>query len=152
MNKHLYILVADSGRAKVFRAETPLASLETVYDKLNYRGRQKVSEVYADRAGRQQTGSGGYHSFAGERETHEDERFSRELCKFLCDEYQRGKFDTLILTAPPPFMGQLRKHLRKTCRKVLLNTIDKDLVKLSEQDIIAQVLQGNPDLNLPAMH
>lgn len=151
MKKHLYILVADSGRAKVFSAETPLTSLEPVFDQVNFQGRKKASEVYSDRPGSKQTSTGGYHSFAGERNTHEDEKFSRQLCKFLCDAHEGKKFDSLILIAPPHFLGELRAHLHKQCQEVLLNTIHKDLVKMPDRDIIDHVLMENPDLDLPKM-
>lgn len=150
-NKHLYILVADSGRAKVFKAETPLDSLEMVFDQVNFQGRQKTSEIYSDRAGSQRSGSGGYHSFAGERETHEETRFSRDLCRFLCEEHRAGKYSELVLIAPPHFLGELRKQLEKECGNVPLQTIAKDLVKQSERDIIDSVLETFPALNLRAM-
>lgn len=149
--KQLYILVADSGRAKVFKGETPLDNLELVFDQVNFHGRQKASEIYSDRAGSQRSGRGGYHSFAGERDAHEEYKFSRELCRFLCEEHRTGKYSELVLIAPPQFLGVLRKHLEKECGTVPLQTLDKDLVKQSEQDIIDSILENLPELNLKVM-
>ncbi|MEX2366412.1 MAG: host attachment protein [Pseudohongiellaceae bacterium] len=140
MKQQLYILVADSGRAKVYRSQKPVKTLELVYDQVNFQGRKKPSEIYSDKAGGQHSGSGGHHSFAGERENHEEDRFSRDLAKMLQSEYQAGQFDALVLISPPHFLGKLRQQLDKECRKVVIKSIDKDLVRMAEQDIISHLV------------
>lgn len=145
---YLYILIADNSRAKIFRTHIPLESLEMVFEEVNIQGRKKPGDIYSDKAGTQQSGSGGFHSFAGERQSHEEIKFSKKLCSLLNKEYQAGEFSKLMLIAPPHFLGELRKHLGHECKDVLLKTIDKDLVNLSEKDIMANILEYQPELKL----
>ncbi len=153
MTKRLYILLADNGRAKVFRSELPLTSLEIVYDQVHFQGKKKPSEIYSDRPGSQPSGSGGFHSFAGERSTHEDEHFARELCKFIEGECRADRFDALIVAAPPHFLGELRKHLSCGCEAKLLGTHALDLVKMPADAIIDHLAHNNPVLAAhAAMH
>ena len=146
MTKQLYILLADNGRAKVFRSEMPLTSLEIVYDQVHFQGKKKPSEIYSDRPGSQPSGAGGFHSFAGERSTHEDEHFARELCKFIEGECRAGKFDALVVAAPPHFLGELRKHLPRECEAKLVGSYPLDLVKMPNEAIIDHLGNSNPAL------
>lgn len=144
--KPLYILVADTGRAKIFKAARPLESLEPVFDQVNFQGRKRPSEIYSDKAGSQNAGSGGFHSFAGERDTHEDVRFSRELSRFLCEEHRAGKFSRLVLVSPPHFLGEMRKHLEHECPGIPLQTVNKDLVKMADDEILENLRKTLPSL------
>ncbi len=143
---YLYILIADNSRAKIFRTHIPLESLEMLYEEENIQGRKKPADLYSDKAGTQQSGSGGFHSFAGERQSYEEIKFSRKLCHLLDKKYQAGEFSKLMLIAPPHFLGELRKHLGHECKDVLLKTIDKDLVNHSEKDVMARILEYQPEL------
>jgi protein required for attachment to host cells len=136
VKQRIYILVADLGRAKIYKSETPVKALELVFDQVNFQGKKKPSEIYSDKAGGQHSGFGGYHNFAGERRNNEDDRFSRELANMLKNEYQAGKFDVLALISPPHFLGKLRQNLDKECQKIVIRSIDKDLLRMTEQDII----------------
>jgi len=148
---YLYILIADSSRAKIFRTHIPLESLEMVYEEVNVQGRKKASDLYSDKAGTQQSGSGGFHSFAGERQSFEEMKFSRKLCHLLQKEYLAGEFSKLMLIAAPHFLGELRKHLEYECKEALLMTIDKDLVNLSENEIMTRILEYQPELKKRVM-
>ncbi len=149
--EQLYILVADNGRAKIFRGEIPLEHLEIVFEDINSKGRQKLADFYSDKAGTQQSGSGGFHSFAGERQSNEEEKYSRQLCHLLHKEHQAGKFNKLILIAPPHLLGNLRKHLERDCYKALTLAIDKDLTALNEKEILEKILEYQPNPDLSAM-
>jgi len=138
----LYILVADSASAKLFKAHKPLKSLELVFDQNHLQGRQKRSDFDSDRAGLRISTAKGYHSFAGDKDSHkhEEEEFARRLGDVLKSEYQRGKFDQLIIVAPPHFLGFIRQHLSKDCMSVLVKSINKNLVKQPETELIAQLV------------
>ena len=146
MSKHVYILIADNGHAKVFKGTLPLTTLEIAYDHDHFEGKMKPSDVYADRPGRQPSGAGGFHSFAGERSTHEDEHFARELCKFLDAEARAGSFDSLLLMAPPRFLGELRKHLTRDCEHKLLDSMALDLAKATTPSILQHLAASHPKL------
>jgi protein required for attachment to host cells len=137
----LYILVADSSQAKLFRAEKPLKTLEIIFEKDHIQGRQKRSDIDSDRAGVRNSSTKGSHSFAGDKDSHkhEEEMFAKSLCNMLESEYKHRKYDGLILVAPPHFLGFIRQHLSKDCMSVLVKSINKNLVKQTETELIAQL-------------
>jgi protein required for attachment to host cells len=127
--KKLYILVADSAMARFFKAKTPIKSIEEILDHPHKEGRQRDSDIYTDRPGSNHSGAGGYQTY--DRETDEDPenaRFARELGAYLKKAHHEGRFDNLVLVAPPKFLGVLRHHLGKECMATVLKSIDKDLV------------------------
>ena len=54
----LYVLVADSSRARLFQAVTPVEVLNEVVTKELEKGREKDSERYSDRPGSDHGGVG----------------------------------------------------------------------------------------------
>ncbi len=93
-------------------------------------------------AGFQKSGTQGYHSFAGDKDSHkhEEEKFAKSLGDILQSEYHGRKFDELIIVAPPRFLGDIRQSLSKDCMSVLAKTINKNLVKQTETEVIAQLV------------
>jgi protein required for attachment to host cells len=142
MNKTHYIMVADSGLAKIYKSSAALDALQLVYEQANPAGRKIRSELDADRPGIQRNSIGGTHGLGGDSDTHrhESELFARELCNFLQKEHQDGRYDNLMLVAPPHFLGYLRQHLGKECQQILGKTVNKDLVRSSTEDILAHLV------------
>lgn len=137
IRKHLYILVADNARAKLFEATTPVKSLDLVMDRAHESGRLSDSELYTDRAGGSRGRPGGYHTYAREKsEDPEEQRFARELAEQLNKACHEGRFEQLVLVAAPHFLGSLRHHLSDKCRDAVLKAIDKDLVHRDADTIL----------------
>ncbi len=140
MNKKTYyVLVADAGAAKLFRAEGGLKELEIVHEYANPAGRKMRSELDSDRPGQQRNDGGGAHGLGGDDNTHRHagEEFARELCRLLDSEHEARKFTDLLIAAPPHFLGDLRHHLSRGCLNVLGKSIHKDLLRVGTSDILA---------------
>ena len=142
MKMQHYILVADSGAARIYKAEYGLDKIELVHGQDNPAGRKTRSELETDRPGMQRNDGGGVHGFGGDNDAHrhESEQFARTLCKWLHTEHQTGNFTSLLIAAPPHFLGDLRKHLSKDCQQVLGKTVNKDLLRSNDKDIIAHFI------------
>lgn len=56
-----------------------------------------------------------------------EERFGIEIMERLYNAAHKGKFDELVLCAPPRLMGVIRKQMHKSVRDRLVAEIDKDL-------------------------
>lgn len=135
--KQLYVLVADNSRARLFQALTPVKALEEILTKEHAEGRQKPSERYSDRPGSDHGGVGGYQSYDREPANDpEEQRFAQELSETLDKARHAGRFDNLVLVAPPSFLGALRQHLTKDCLAAVMKSIDKDLVHQEPESII----------------
>ena len=65
---------------------------------------------------------------------HEAILFAREISDRLELARARGEFDELTLVAAPAFLGLLRENLNAATRKLVVRTIDKNLVQRSEAE------------------
>lgn len=138
--KHLYVLVADNAMARLFEAKTPVKTLTEIMIQDHQEGRLKDSERYSDRPGSDHGGVGAHQSYDREKaEDPEEERFARDLSDKLDKARHEGRFDNLVLIAPPAFLGTLRHHLSKDCLATVVQSIDKDVVR-QEPEAIAKHL------------
>jgi protein required for attachment to host cells len=138
----VYVLLADSSHAKVFSTQAPLQKLALIRHFEHEESKLKKSETYSERPGRQQSDFGGSHSYAGDLQTHEAEKFAAIICDFLEAEMGRKQFTALVLVAAPKMLGELRKHLGKASSTRVLATLDKDIVNLPEPEL-AEYLIGH---------
>lgn len=139
-SKQLYVLVADNAQATVFHATTPVKKLDEIMSREHPAGRLKDSELYSDRPGSDHGGVGGHQSYDREKsEDPEEERFARDLSEQLEKARHEGRFDNLVLIAPPNFLGALRHHLSKDCLAAVVKSIDKDLVRQDHKAIIQHI-------------
>lgn len=137
MKKTHYILVADSGAAKIFRTDD-MQSLELAHELSHPAGRKTRTELNSDRPGVQRNSIGGAHGLGGDKDPHQHEReqFARELCHLLQREHGAGNFADLMIAAPPHFLGDLRQHLSDGCLKVLGKTVHKDLLRADPKQVL----------------
>ena len=63
--------------------------------------------------------------------------FARHLAERL--EAASGKYERLLLVAPPAFLGDLRGELGDVTRQRLRGTVDKDLTRSTLAEIAAQL-------------
>lgn len=147
MPKTTYMLIADSGGARLYRTDPRLKSLELIEEKDNPAGRKSESELGTGRPGRRMgTGGGGIHGLNDhdDMEAHESELFARALCEQLHKQHEAGKFDDLKIAAPPKFLGELRQRLSNGCSNALSLTLNKDLLRSNDADILATFRKAVP--------
>lgn len=128
----LWLVVADEGRAALYRAEEPTGPLTEVQDFVGAENRVPDRELVTDRPGRSfDAGGEGRHALEPSTEPGEVEaqRFAKWLAERLDQSRRAGRFEMLGLIAPPTFLGRLRKSLPdQTARQVVLE-VDKDLTR-----------------------
>lgn len=95
-------------------------------------------EIVADRPGRTFDSVGeGRHG----KEPHTDPRdvekqhFVHSVVTYLDKAAKQGRFDRLILIAPPEPLGLLRSDLSDSCVARLIDGVGKDLTKLPVKDL-----------------
>lgn len=86
-------------------------------------------EVGSARPGRLNDGIGGHRSAVQETDWHQlaKEDFASEIAQSLARHAQQGRYDQLVLAAPPKTLGAIRKLLHKNVRDRLVAELDKDL-------------------------
>lgn len=136
-----YILVADSGQAKIYKSDSSLDALELVAEYENAAGRLTRSELDSDRPGIQRNSMNGAHGLGGDKNTHQHEAdvFALDLCKQLHAAHLAGEFKELMIAAPPKFLGSLRQHLGQDCQNVLIKTVNKDLVRSDKKAVLSHL-------------
>jgi protein required for attachment to host cells len=139
MTSTTYLIVADSSHADIYQIDATFQSLQLVQKQEHSASRQTRQELDSDRPGRTASAGRGFHGLGGDQNTHqhESDEFARQLGHYLHQEHLAGKFQHLLLAAPPHFLGSVRQHLSSDCQKVLGKTVNKNLSRLSAAEILA---------------
>lgn len=98
----------------------------------------KNSDLTSDRQGHYKAGKSARGAYSPHREEKDIEidNFSREIAKELNQERVKNEYDELIVIALPHMNGLLFQHINKHVKDLVINTIEKDLVHLSEKDLL----------------
>ena len=142
---NIWVLVADTTRARVFTAETPKGALVEAFDMVNPEARLHERDLTSDLSGRSQSSATGMTSSYGGEEKHKPEavrRFARQISERLEHDRGKGEFDKLYVVAERSFLGELRQVLDDNTAATLGGTVNKNLTRTPLADIRAAL----PDL------
>ncbi len=134
----VWIVAADSSRAKILESPNRVGPLTEVQDLQHPESRLKNRELNADEPGRSFDSAGqGRHAMEPEVEAREVEagRFAKQLADFLKESSDQGCFDRLVLAAPPGFLGLLRDSLDKTVEDKISAEVIKNIAVESPEEI-----------------
>lgn len=138
---NIWIIVADTYRARIFSADKPAAALTELETLANPAARQHEGDIVSDRSGHVLSGTTGGHDLSARTEAKQEEanRFAAEVCQHL-EKGRNGKaFDKLYILAAPAFLGLLRKHVSAPLKALVAGEIDKDLTTQTADRIRAQL-------------
>ena len=136
--KNIWILVADSSRARIFETESVKSPLKETDDLTHPEARQHEQTLTSDLPGKQAaSSSGSHHAVADETDPkqHEAANFAREISQYLDDSRKKNRFSHLVILAAPSFLGLLRDHFTEDTLKLISYELDKNLVKHSTDEI-----------------
>ena len=125
-----FVVVADGEKMLFFRNEGDGEFLKLEVERKRVQDNPPSREQKTDEAGRTFDASGGAgRSAYEETDYHELEksRFAAETAEMLRRRALNNDFENLIIVAPPPTLGELRKHYHKEVEKRLAGEIAKDL-------------------------
>ena len=124
-----WVLVADGEKALILRNEGDGAYPNLQVTRLIEQDNPATRDQGTDRPGRFSDGPSMHRSAVQETDWHRlaEERFARDLADRLYKAAHAGRFDRLILVAPPRTLGELRDALHKEVRARVIAEIDKDL-------------------------
>ncbi|WP_293005169.1 host attachment protein [Nitrosomonas sp.] len=138
----IWILIANSGNATLFTADSPTASLTELMTFDNPDARVKQMELSSDRPGRSFDSHGeGRHAMATEVEPKEQEQI--RFAKLIVDRLEQGRvenaFERLVVVAAPAFLGLLRTNFNAPLSSLLSLEIDKDYTSLRPDELRARL-------------
>jgi protein required for attachment to host cells len=138
-----WIVAADESRARMLQV-TGREHLEEVDTLLNPEGRMNDRELTTDAHPRFR-GTGGPGSDRQETSAveHQVELFAKRVGERLESARQQGRYDQLVLVAPPKFLGALRKELHKEVEKLVAKELPKDLSWLNARELERYFAKGN---------
>ena len=139
-----WVVVADSGSARIFTADSPLGELVEREDYAHSEARVKESRLVSDRQGRTVSSTGRLHTYSSEETPRDAE--SRAFAKLLADRLRgartAGELDRLVLVAAPEFLGRLRSALDDETRKHVESEFSLNLTSLSAKEIRSRLLNA----------
>ena len=133
-----WILISNSSHAVLFTSDKREHDWTLVKSFEHREGRELSSEIRpTSPPGRMQTDSG-RHSAAEPHTTPKDaeaEHFATLLANYLDQATAKGQLESLILVAPPHFLGLLHSTLGQQTTKHLKATVHKDLALLDAAEL-----------------
>ena len=134
----IWILVAESSRAKLFSAETPTGEITEVEDWAHPESRLHEREITSDLPGSNAAHSGAsHHSLDDKTSAKEQEEiyFAKEISEKLEQARNSHQYKKLLIAAAPDFLGVLRKNLGQGVKDLVSQEIDKNLAHMSTAEI-----------------
>lgn len=126
-----WIVVTESARGRIFSADTHTREMNEIEDLIHSESRTRDRDLTSDRSGRAfDRVGGGRHAMSKQVSAHKHEidSFARQIADRLNVAFEAGEFRQLRISAPPAFLGMLRKHLGGRVLDSLEQTLRKNLV------------------------
>jgi protein required for attachment to host cells len=144
-----WIVSANAGRARIFSHERADERLTEINDMVNTAARLRTSDTETDDLG-QRAASKSRHNVGAPTQPsgyqpnqtpveHQTENFARDVGNFLLKAYQGGRFQHLVVTASPEFLGELRAQLDPQLEAAVSTEINKDYTQLRADELLERV-------------
>lgn len=136
-----WILLADGAHARFLRNLGPGKGLEEFKPGKLGVPHPPDREIDSDKPGRVHDRSGpGRHAMEPHISPHDKLKldFAKSLADGINAAESKGRFDRLIVAAPPKILGELRQKLGKGAKRKLQREIDKDLTTVSSEELHRQ--------------
>ena len=146
--KLTWILVADSSRARIFKADKG-SSMHEVEDLSHPEGRLHEQDLASDLPGKDADKVGaGRHSFQDQVEPKQQEAidFAKRIARHLDESYSDKKFEQLMVVAAPSFLGTLRHQFSDEISQQICFELDKNITMHSVDDIRKHLPEHFPSL------
>jgi protein required for attachment to host cells len=133
-----WVLVADGKRARILSNDGPGRGLEAVPGGERSIELKPTREIVSDKPGRSfESAAKAHHAVEPKIDWHrfEKTKFARGMAKLLDEAGAEGRFDRLVLVAPPRTLGDLRAAMAEATRARVQAEIDKDLTHESVHEL-----------------
>mgnify|MGYP000167721293 CR=1 FL=1 len=124
-----WVLVADGQKALFLRNEMDAQDPHLVVTRIEEQDNPADRDQGTDRPGRKSDVGPGQRSALAETDFHQlaKERFADELAEILYKQAHKGRFDALVIAAPPQVLGELRAKMHKEVSSRVVAELDKTL-------------------------
>ncbi|AJE47227.1 host attachment protein [Celeribacter indicus] len=124
-----WVLIADGEKALFLRNDLDAQTPDLNVVKIETQENPPDHEQGANRPGRMNDNGPGQKSAFADTDWHElaKERFAAEVAAILYKEAHKGRFERIVLVAPPATLGELRDHLHKEVADKVVAELPKTL-------------------------
>ena len=133
----LWYVIADGGRAR-FVARDEQGAFRTLSSFVSTELHKSTHELGRDRPARvKESATPARHAVEPRRDLHEAAKddFIRTVATELAAQLKDGKFDELVLVAPPGVIAELKDALSKPIAKLVVEELQKDLTKVPDHEL-----------------
>jgi protein required for attachment to host cells len=156
-----WIITANAGRARIFSEDDPAAPLQEVEDMVNNAVRLRETEVLTDKlgptaAGKSSHNIGGTQGVAAAHNAgagapnkqyqpahtpaeQEAEQFAKDISDYLMKAHQDGRFQQIVLSASPQFLGALRSFMDPHIKPLIKLEFNKDYTHVAPNQLREQL-------------
>lgn len=136
-----WVVLADASRARICRSDELLTHLEEVGDKFHPESRMHAGELLSDDRGRMRNMAGVGTAMDAHTDPADVEhgRFAAELAHTLLRGLEQGRYERLVIAAPPRFLGMLRGELSPRVQKTVVAEIHHDYVHKPLHEVSALI-------------
>ncbi len=142
--ERLWVLIADGEHARVVTPTTAAGQFVTVVTFDSESAHLQSSDMGSERPGRvHESASTTRHAITPRSDPHANAKhhFTGEVAKHIDEHAGRHEFARLVLVAPPHALHDLRAAIGKTAEAMVVGSLNKDLVKLSDHDLIPHLAE-----------
>lgn len=135
-NKMKWIITANTNECRIYSYQRDAL---TLIKEINHpENKLKNSELGSDKPGRYQSNNANRGAYSPHTELGEIniDNFAREIATDLNDARNRNNYDELVIVMPAQIDGLVEKHLNKNVRELIKNTIQKNIMHLSEKELL----------------
>ncbi|MEN3275074.1 MAG: hypothetical protein V7631_864 [Massilia sp.] len=156
-----WFITANAGRARFFSENDPAEPLQELEDMVNNGARLRTAESETDRlgptaAGKSSHNIGGTQGVAQAHNAgagapnkqyepnqtpveHATELFAKDISQFLMKSHQEGRFDQIVLSASPQFLGTLRMNFDPHLKPLIKQEFNKDYTQVAGHQLRGQL-------------
>lgn len=142
MNAEAYV-IANASQARLMVRSEPGGPLRAVVTLEHPESRLTGRELADDRMGQaladQRGGAGTVYEPKTDTRRKEHVRFAREVAQRLKSGLRAGEFDTIVLLASSPFLGELKGALDGELQRIVRMAVDVDLTSYNHRDLEQRV-------------
>ena len=161
-----WIISANAGRARFFSESDPAEPLQEIEDMVNSAARLRVLETESDKisptaatnsshniGGTQGVGFAHNGKVGAPNKAYqpahmpaelEAEQFAKDISRYLMDAHREGRFQQLVISASPEFLGALRSFMDPHIKPLIKFELNKDYTHFNAQQL-RQQLQTQQD-------
>jgi protein required for attachment to host cells len=133
----LWYVIADGGRARFVERDEE-GAFRTLSSFVSTELHKSTHELGRDRPARvKESATPAPHAVEPRRDLHEAAKddFIRTVATELAAQLKDGKFDELVLVAPPGIIAELKDALSKPTANLVVKELQKDLTKVPDHEL-----------------